>query len=83
MIEATPISQVFRLFVANLNEVIFRHSSKLQSPLLMAIYHVLSFKETFTPMLLQRQEDRHTMLKHCILNGDNHQLQPVIKNMDF
>jgi len=83
MVEATPISQVFRLFVANLNEVSFRHSSKLQRPLLMAIYHVLSFKETFTPMLLQRQEDRHTMLKHCILNGDNHQLQPIVKNMDF
>ena len=49
----------------------------------MAIYHVLSFKETFTPMLLQRQEDRHEMLKHCILNGDNHQLQPIVKNMDF
>ena len=72
MVEATPVSQVFRLFVANLNEVSFRHSSKLQSPLLMAACHVLSFKETFTPMLLQRQEDRHAMLKHCILNGDNH-----------
>ena len=83
MVEATPVSQVFRLFVANLNEVSFRHSSKLQSPLLMAVFHVLSFKETFTPMLLQRQEDRHAMLKHCILNGDNHQLQPIVKNMDF
>ena len=54
MVEATPVSQVFRLFVANLNEVSFRHSSKLQSPLLMAVCHVLSSKETFTPMLLQR-----------------------------
>ena len=71
MVEATPVSQVFRIFVANLNEVSFRHSSKLQSPLLMAVCHVLSFKETFTPMLLQRQEGIHPMLKHCILNGDN------------
>ena len=77
------LSQVFRLFVTNLNEVSFRHSSKLQRPLLMAVYHVLSFKEAFTPMLLQIKEDRHAMLKHCILNGDNHQLQPVVKNMDF
>ena len=83
MVEATPVSQVFRLFVANLNEVSFQHSSKLQRPLLMEIYHVLSFKETFTPILLQRQEDRHTMLKNCTLNGDNHQLQPILKNMDF
>ena len=83
MVEATPISQVFRLFVANLNEVSFRHSSKLQSPLLMVVCHVLSFKEKFTPMLLQRHEDRHTMLKHCILNGDTHRLQPIVKNMDF
>ena len=72
MVEATPVSQVFRLFVANLNEASFRHSSRLQRPLLMAVYHVLSFKETFTPMLLQTQEDRHAMLTHCILNGDNH-----------
>ena len=72
MVEAMPVSQVFRLFVTNLNEVSFRHSSKFQRPLLMEIYHVLSFKETFTPLLLQRQEDIHAMLKHCILNGDNH-----------
>ena len=72
MVEATLVSQVFRLFVTNLNEVSFRHSSRLQRPLLMEVDHVLSFKEIFTPMLLQRQEDRHAMLKHCILNGDNH-----------
>ena len=83
MVEATPISQVFRLFVANLNEVSFRHSSKLKRPLLMPIYHVLSFKEAITPMLLQRQEDRLAILKHCILTGGNHQLQPIVKNMDF
>ena len=72
MVEAMTVSQVFRFFVANLNEVSFRHSYKLQRTLLMEIYHVLSFKETFTPMLLQIQEDGHAMLKHCILNGDNH-----------
>ena len=72
MVEAMTVSQVFRLIVTNLNEVSFQHSSKLQRPLLMAIYHALSFKETFTPMLLQIQEDGHAMLKHCILNGDNH-----------
>ena len=83
MVEAMLVSQIFRIFVTNLNEVIFQNSSRLQRPLLMAVYHVLSFKETFTPMLLQTQEYRHAMLTHCILNGDNHQLQPVVKNMDL
>ena len=49
----------------------------------MEVDHVLSFKEIFTPMLLQTQEGRHAILTHCILNGDNHQLQPIVKNMDF
>ncbi|CAL9236094.1 unnamed protein product [Arabidopsis halleri] len=34
-------------------------------------------------MLLQRQEDGHARLKHCILIGDHHQLPPVVKNMAF